>query len=223
MKCLINWNKNIFDGEKRLLPSTKLLYTQIYLPESKQGWSIAFKFDISPRDQGYKTIANEVFFLSEDAPKGILKQGFKFDYMDGSHKVGECILFENKILEIEDIIDRVKLIEQEKHDLKMYISSIDNNSLNYTKDNLEYLVKYSSEYPYIFSFVLNIDKNIALKYLSNNYLVKLSNTLESSNLPLFLFNIEKFLGKEELDMFIKKLPNEIKENEIFRNSIEEIL
>jgi len=143
--------------------------------------------------------------------------------MDGAHKVGECILFENKILEIEDIIDRVKLIEQEKHDLKMYISSIDNNSLNYTKDNLEYLVKYSSEYPYIFSFVLNIDKNIALKYLSNNYLVKLSNTLESSNLPLFLFNIEKFLGKEELDMFIKKLPNEIKDNEIFRNSIEEIL
>lgn len=123
----------------------------------------------------------------------------------------------------EDVIDRIKLIEYEKHELKLFITSINNNSLSYTTNELEDLIKYSSHYPYIFTFVLNIDKNIALKYLSNNYLVKLNNVLELSNLPVFLFNIEKFLGREELDMFINKLPNEIKENEIVRNSIEEIL
>lgn len=123
----------------------------------------------------------------------------------------------------EDVIDRIKLIEYEKHELKLFITSINNNSLSYTTNELEALIKYSSHYPYIFTFVLNIDKNIALKYLSNNYLVKLNNVLELSNLPVFLFNIEKFLGREELDMFINKLPNEIKENEIVRNSIEEIL
>lgn len=123
----------------------------------------------------------------------------------------------------EDVIDRIKLIEYEKHELKLFITSINNNSLSYTTNELEDLIKYSSHYPYIFTFVLNIDKNIALKYLLNNYLVKLNNVLELSNLPVFLFNIEKFLGREELDMFINKLPNEIKENEIVRNSIEEIL
>lgn len=65
MKSVINWDKNIFDGEKRLLPSTKVLYTQIHLPESKESWSIAFKFNITPRDQGYRTIADEVFFCQK--------------------------------------------------------------------------------------------------------------------------------------------------------------
>lgn len=223
MKSLINWDKNIFDGEKKLLPSTKVLHTQIHLPELKESWSIGFKFNITPRDQGYRTIADEVFFLSEKAPKEILKEGFKFNFMDGPNIIGECILFQEKLVEMEDVIDRIKLVEQEKHELKMFITSINNSSFNYTTNELEELIKYSSDYPYIFSFVLNFDKNIALKYLSNNYLVKLNNVLESSNLPLFLFNIEKFLGKEKFDMFIEKLPNEIKNNEIFINSIEEIL
>lgn len=36
MKSLINWDRTIFDGEKRLLPSTKVLHTQIHLPELKK-------------------------------------------------------------------------------------------------------------------------------------------------------------------------------------------
>lgn len=69
----------------------------------------------------------------------------------------------------EDVIDRIKLIEYEKHELKLFITSINNNSLSYTTNELEDLIKYSSHYPYIFTFVLNIDKNIVLKYLLNNY------------------------------------------------------
>ncbi|TWP25431.1 hypothetical protein ETU10_00050 [Apibacter muscae] len=223
MKSLIHWDKNIFDGEKRLLPSAKVLHTQIHFPELNEAWSIAFKFNISPRDQGYRSIADEVFFLSEKAPKDVLKEGFKFSFLDGANVIGECLLFEEKIIEIEDIIERIKLIDQEKHELKMFIASMNNNSYSYTTDELYELIKYSIDYPYIFSFVLNIDKNIALEYLSKHYLVKLNNVLESSNLPLFLFNIEKVLGKEEFDKFIEKLPKEIKENEIFINSIDEIL
>lgn len=69
MKSLFNWDRTIFDGEKRLLPSTKVLHTQIYLPELKKSWSIGFKFNISPRDQRYRTIADEVFFYQKKCRK----------------------------------------------------------------------------------------------------------------------------------------------------------
>lgn len=94
MKSLIIWDKNIFDGEKRLLPSTKVLYTQIHLPQLKESWSIVFKFNIAPRDQGYRTIADEVFFLSEKAPNEIFKEGFKFNFMDAPNIIGKCMLFQ---------------------------------------------------------------------------------------------------------------------------------
>lgn len=74
MKSLIIWDKNIFDGEKRLLPSTKVLYTQIHLPQLKESWSIVFKFNIAPRDQGYRTIADEVFFCQKKPRTKYLKK-----------------------------------------------------------------------------------------------------------------------------------------------------
>lgn len=69
MKSLINWDRTIFDGEKRLLPSTKVLHTQIHLPLLIESWSIVFKFNISPRDQRYRTIAEEVFFCQKKRRK----------------------------------------------------------------------------------------------------------------------------------------------------------
>lgn len=65
MKSLINWDRTIFDGEKRLLPTTKVLHTQIDSPLLIESWSIVFKFNISPRDQGYRIIAEEVFFCQK--------------------------------------------------------------------------------------------------------------------------------------------------------------
>ena len=74
MKSLFNWDRTIFDGEKRLLPSTKVLHTQIHLPLLIESWSIVFKFNISPRDQRYRTIAEEVFFVRKSAEKNIKRR-----------------------------------------------------------------------------------------------------------------------------------------------------
>ncbi|MCV9933864.1 hypothetical protein OIU80_16395 [Flavobacterium sp. LS1R47] len=225
MKGLITWDKNIFDGEKRLLPDSNTLYTQIYISEKKEGWSVVFNLKTSARDQGYKTIADEVKFLADEAPHELLKDGFKFDFMDGAKKVGECILFNKKIITINSILDRVELLEMEKQDFKMYINSIKDDSFDYSDEEIKKLIKYSSDYPYLFSLVLKLNKKIALEYLNETYLkypIK-SNVVYHSNLSLFLFNIDKYLGRKDFTKFIEELPKNVNEDEIVKLAIEEIL
>ena len=42
--ALVTWNKNIFDGENKLLPNSNKLYTQIYgVPKKEDTWSVGFR------------------------------------------------------------------------------------------------------------------------------------------------------------------------------------
>ena len=90
MMCLVFWDKKIIDGVYRKLSSRNILYTQLYLPD--QIWSIVLEFSIPPIEQGYECIADEVYFLFDTAPHYLLADGFKFDFLDGPRKIGECIV-----------------------------------------------------------------------------------------------------------------------------------
>jgi len=90
MICLVFWDKKIIDGVHRKLSSRNILYTQLYLPD--QIWSIVLEFSTPPIEQGYECIANEVYFLADTAPHYLLVDGFKFDFLDGPRKIGECIV-----------------------------------------------------------------------------------------------------------------------------------
>lgn len=85
---LIYWDRNVFDGKIRRLPSNLILYTQIYNID-KNSWSLIFKFDTPPCIQGYETIG-KVDFLVKDAPKNILIDNFEFDFLDGKKIIGKC-------------------------------------------------------------------------------------------------------------------------------------
>ena len=90
----ISWDKHIFDGSQKLLPNSKVLYTQIYdTPDIGDAWSIVFEFEQTPKEQGYHSVAR-VRFLVQEAPHFILEDGFKFDFLDGKKKIGECIIVE---------------------------------------------------------------------------------------------------------------------------------
>lgn len=220
MRGLITWDKAVFDGEKRLLPNSKILYTQIYIPEKKEGWSIVFNLKKSARDQGYRTIVDEVQFLSKEAPCELLKEGYKFDFMDGAKKVGDCVLINNKSIDIGSILDRIELLEIEKLDFKKFISSIKNDVIESTDVSLKKLVKHSDDYPYLFSLVLKVNKEIALDYLNNS--IK-NNAVNHSNLSLFFFDIDKHLGRQIFTTFINSLPKDLNEEAIVKSAIEEIL
>lgn len=90
MMCLVFWDKKIIDGLYRKLSSRNILYTQLYLPD--QIWSIVLEFSTPPIEQGYECIADEVYFLADTAPHYLLVDGFKFDFLDGPRKIGECIV-----------------------------------------------------------------------------------------------------------------------------------
>ena len=90
MICLVFWDKKIIDGVYRKLSSRNILYTQLYLPD--QIWSIVLKFSTPPIEQGYECIADKVYFLADTAPHYLLADGFKFDFLDGPRKIGECIV-----------------------------------------------------------------------------------------------------------------------------------
>ena len=90
MMCLVFWDKKIIDGVYRKLSSRNILYTQLYLPD--QIWSIVLEFSNPPIEQGYECIADEVYFLADTAPHYLLADGFKFDFLDGPRKIGECIV-----------------------------------------------------------------------------------------------------------------------------------
>ena len=90
MMCLVFWDKKIIDGVYRKLSSRNILYTQLYLPD--QIWSIVLEFSTPPIEQGYECIADEVYFLADTAPHYLLADGFKFDFLDGPRKIGECIV-----------------------------------------------------------------------------------------------------------------------------------
>ncbi len=87
---LILWDKSIFDGEKRLLPNSRKIYTQIYnIPNEGDAWSLVVEFEETAQIQGYESMA-KAYFLVKEAPHNILKKGFKFNFLDGRHTVGIC-------------------------------------------------------------------------------------------------------------------------------------
>ncbi|MBF7093091.1 hypothetical protein IUY40_16280 [Flavobacterium sp. ALJ2] len=221
--AIITWNKTYFDGENRLLPISNQLYCNFY-DDNLGGWTIDLRFDEPPRIQGYKS-KGKVGFMMDNAPSHILKKGYVFDVFHGPHKVGICEIISISSISIMNILDRVESLEIEKQDFKMYVSSIRDDSFDYSDDELKKLIKYSSDYPYLFSLVLKLNKEIALEYLKQYYLkypIK-NNAVYHSSLSLFLFNIDKYLGRENFNKFIKELPKNVNEDEIIKSAIEEIL
>ncbi len=222
---LVFWNKDVFDGEKKLLPNTSRLYTQIYdIPENGNSWSLVFNFEETPRVQGYKSKA-KVGFLVDEAPLDVLKTGLKFDFLDGSHKLGVCEIINVNSINISEVQTRIDLIENEKIDFKNYVNSIKSKDVVYTDDDLNKIVMYSNDYPNLFSLVLKLDKDIALNYLKNYFLTEPieSNFVYHSNLPLFLFNLKKCIGEKMLKSYIDSFSEEVKNNEIVVNALDEIL
>lgn len=107
----INWDRNIFDGEKRLLPKSKILYTQIHTL-SQESWSVVIEFDAPPRDQGYTTIG-KIRMLNEEESPDLLTPGFVFDFLDGPHKLGVCRVLEENLSVIQEIIDDLQELVEE--------------------------------------------------------------------------------------------------------------
>lgn len=91
--CLIIWDKLYLDLNKRIPPKTELLYTQIYLGELGS-WSIVLKIDLHTIIDPYEVIAYEIYFLMEEAPHYILKDGYTFAFMEGNKVIGKCIVID---------------------------------------------------------------------------------------------------------------------------------
>lgn len=87
---IITWNKDFFDNSKRLLPDTTKLCTQIHNPlKNRFSWTIVFEFAETARQQGYISMA-KAYFLVKDAPHDILRDGYRFDFLDGNTVIGIC-------------------------------------------------------------------------------------------------------------------------------------
>lgn len=223
--AIVRWDKNIFDGEKRLLPDKERLITQIYgIPEKNDSWSIVFEFKETPRMQGYKSKA-KVRFLVDEAPHDILKKGFHFDFMDGPNRIGECEIVENDPIELKDILKKIELIETEKSSFREYVKSLAKEDLIFTHKELSELAMHSNSYPFLFSLILKLDSNIALHYLSKYFLdyPLEGKTVYQSNLPLFFFDIKNEIGEKQLLDFIEKLPEQVKRSDIVIKALDEIL
>jgi hypothetical protein len=122
---LIVWDREAFDSEKRLLPNSNKLYTQIYgIPEKGKGWTLVFEFEETPRNQGYRSKA-KVHFLVPEAPHDILKPGFKFDFWDGASKVGHCEIVAAESIKIDEIHSRILQIQDEQRKLRDDVNSIE--------------------------------------------------------------------------------------------------
>jgi len=219
---LIFWDKNIFDGEKRLLPNSKKLYTQFY--EDINSWSIVFEFEETARIQGYKSKA-KAHFLVKEAPHSLFKEGFKFDFLDGRKKIGICEIRCNNHISMDDIQFKIDSIENLNKEFKSFINSIEVKGITYTKEELNQVLKYINDYPFLYKLVIKLDKNLAISYL-NKYFFKLpveSNAVYHSNLPFFIFNLKNELGEEEFFNYKSKIPLEIINNQIIRNAFDELL
>ena len=223
--AIVIWDKNIFDGENKLLPNSNRLFTQIYgTPEKESSWSIILDFEETPRIQGYKS-KSKVKFLVEKAPHDILKEGFEFDFLDGTKKIGICKIINSNSININEIQVRLDLIENEKIELRSYVNSLRLEEISYMDEDLIKIVKYSNDYPYLFPLILKLNKTIALEYLKE-YFFNIpieSNTVYHSNLPLFLFNLKKVIGEEELKIHMDSFSNEVKNNNIIISALDEIL
>ncbi len=222
---LILWDRNFFDGQKRLLPNSKKLYTQIHnIPNNYDSWSLVLEFEETPRIQGYKTKAR-THFLVEEAPHNILKEGYKFDFLDGQNKVGICEIINYESICISEIQTRIDLIESEKREFRNFINSIKVSNLKYRTEELNKLTKYINDYPYIYNLVLKLDSDVAIEYL-NKYFLKLpieNNVVYHSNLPFFIFNLKNEIGESKFKEYINSLSSEVVNNEIFKNAMDEIM
>ncbi|CAA0255640.1 conserved hypothetical protein [Tenacibaculum maritimum] len=220
-KVIISWDRVFFDGEKKLLPNVNRMFTQIYdVPIKGECWSLKFVFDETPRMQGYKSTAR-VSFLLDNAPHHLLIKGFKFDFLDKSQTIGSCKIIDTDPISGENIKERIKLIEEEKKELQKYIKSIDKDDFLFTKEDLKKIVSYSDDYPYLFHFILRLDKKVAMEYMEDYFFsIPLeNNVVYHSNLELFLLDLKEELGEEKLKLYIESFSNELKEDKIILNAL----
>ena len=223
---VVVWDKEIFDGEIRLLPNSNKLYSQIYdVPKNGSSWSLVFEFEETPRIQGYKSNGT-VHFLSNKAPVELLSDGFKFDFFDGAKKIGHCeIVDKNSNYSILEVVTRIELIEEEKSEFRSYINTLIKN--NYKPDlegDLRILFKYINEYPYLFQLILRENEGAAIEYLQK-YFFKTpieSNAVYGSNLSFFIYQIKSILKEDQYNQFLSNIPESVKSHKIIQTALEEI-
>jgi len=222
---VIVWDKEIFDGEIRLLPNSNKVYSQIYdVPKKGESWSLVFEFEETPRIQGSKS-KGKVHFLSKDGPHDILKNGFRFDFLDGPRVIGHCeILEEQSTCSVSEIETRIELIEEEKKDFRDYVNQLIQNDPKFEPNELKKLFKYVDNYPYLFKLILLENERLAIEYLQN-YFFKTpieSNAVYSSNLSFFLFQIKSNLKQDQYNLFLSSMPESVKSHKIIQTALEEI-
>lgn len=222
---IVVWDKEIFDGELRLLPNSNKIYSQIYdVPEKGSSWSLVFEFDETPRIQGYKS-KGKVHFLTKDGPHDILKNGFRFDFLDGPRVIGHCeILEEQSPCSISEIETRIALIEEEKKDFRDYVNKLIQNNSKFGSNELINLFKYIDQYPYLFRLILLDNEQLAKDYLKKYFFKPPieSNAVYHSNLSFFTYQLKSALGEDAYKRFLIEIPDNVKNHHFIKNSIEEI-
>jgi hypothetical protein len=225
-RVIVSWDKDIFDGEIRLLPNVNKVYSQIYnVPEDGASWSLAFEFEETPRIQGYRS-KGTVHFISEKAPSEILIHGFTFDFFDGSKKVGSCEVV--KFLDgysISEIETRIELIEEEKNDFRSFINKlITKNAKTNNKDELRKLFKYVDDYSYLFKLILIQDKELAVEYLKNYFFTSPveDRAVYRSNLSFFTYQFKKVAGADSYQDLLSQVSESVKNHPFIQSELEGI-
>lgn len=217
---LIEWDKSVYDGTKRLLPKGTKFFTYLIL-EDKTSWSLVLEFEAPPILQGYISEA-KVYFLVEDAPTELLKEGFSFDVFDGPNKVGRCEIVEEKGGDLSEILEKIEVIDKVKKDLQQVMGSI---KLTLTSDLnlLKRIVSFSPDYPFVFPFILKHSPSIALEFLEKYcYRFKDGNgILNLSHLPFLFYSVINERGINEFENFFNSLPDELKKSAFINSAYQE--
>ena len=87
---LIEWMKEYFIIESKVLPDTTRLHTQLYV--NGEVWTLVINFETSPKEQGFLSIG-VCHLLITDAPVE-LKEGDTFPFWDGATQIGTCLLID---------------------------------------------------------------------------------------------------------------------------------
>lgn len=221
---IIKWNKEIFDGEKRLLPDACKLFSYTKL-EDGNAWTVVFNFNNSPRNQGYIS-KGEVDFVADKAPKEILVAGFTFEIFDGPNSIASCEIIVNKKLYIDDIKDKIYNIESLKAELQKDIEKYkQSNEVEYDDNQLYRIIPYVDSYPFLFSLVAHLNIKLACEYIKQYFL---SEPLDekiayNSNLSFFFYIIKKEHGVRELTNFIDSLSDNAKNDIKVKQALDEVL
>lgn len=204
----IKWDKNIFDGQERLLPNSNKLYSQIYdVPVAGDAWSLVFEFKETPRNQGYLT-HGRVRPLSDSVDDSFLVDGLQFEFLDGPKPIGLCTIVGGQ--EIEDrIISDIDKVDEARNALNEALGRAKNFS--FSKKIIGQLCAKCDRYPFLFSHILTHDKVAAAEFLEMNFFSGdfFENLLIYSGLLSHLQNYMARFGQDEIKEWVNSLGDEV--------------